>query len=104
MLMVYLDSQLGCLLLQNIESRPSDNLNRGPTFLIMIEVFHKSEELEYLLHYVQRTREGFIRYKICSVVQAPALYQMPAVSYIGEMVLWSGVLFWWYTLKNISLL
>ena len=41
------------------ESRSADNLNRGPTFLIMIEVFHKPEQLLDLLDFVQRTREGF---------------------------------------------
>ena len=86
------------------ESRPSDNLNRGPTFLIMIEVFHKSEELEYLLHYVQRTREGFIRYAQLYKLQRDAsciVYWWNGTLVNPE---WSGVLFWWYTLNNISFL
>ena len=32
-------------------------INRGPTFLIMIDVFHQPEDLVYLLDFVQRTRQ-----------------------------------------------
>ena len=31
-------------------------INKGPTFLILIEVFHQPEDLLYLLDFVQRTR------------------------------------------------
>ena len=36
-------------------------INRGPTFLILIDVFHKPEDLMYLLDFVQRTRKELIR-------------------------------------------
>ena len=41
------------------ESMPTEEqmwINKGPTFLILIEVFHQPEDLLYLLDFVQRTR------------------------------------------------
>ena len=36
------------------------SINKGPTFLILIEVFHKAKDLVYLLDFVQRTRKGLV--------------------------------------------
>ena len=46
------------------ESIPTEEqmlINRGPTFLILIDVFHQPEDLVYLLDFVQRTRQELIR-------------------------------------------
>ena len=48
------------------ESTPAGDqvvTKRGPTFLILIDVFHQPEDLLYLLDFVQRTRKEFIKEK-----------------------------------------
>ena len=40
--------------------KQSEPENTGPTFLILIEVHHRSEDLVYLLDFVQRRREGLL--------------------------------------------
>ena len=41
---------------ESVQTEEQMLINKGPTFLILIEVFHQPEDLLYLLDFVQRTR------------------------------------------------